>query len=186
MDTTPVSLLHRVRRREDNASWERFVALYTPMLYDWARRRNIQDSDAADLVQDVFVLLLRKLPDFEYDPSGGFRSWLYTLLVNRHRDRLRRKSRDVQELRPEDAAAPDAGADLFVEEEYRRALVGRAFELIAGDFTEATRAAFREYVMNARPAAEVAAELGLTVNAVYLARARVLARLREELDGLMD
>src|SRR5207302_9807265 len=67
MLSTSVTLLERVRQRDDQAAWERFVALYTPLLYRWAQRAGLADQDAADLVQDVFVLLMKELPSFEYD-----------------------------------------------------------------------------------------------------------------------
>src|SRR5947209_13312864 len=76
MHTTSASLLHRLRQPSDKESWPRFVKLYTPLLFYWARRLGLQEPDAADLVQDVFTALVQKLPQFEYDPDRGFRSWL--------------------------------------------------------------------------------------------------------------
>ncbi len=64
MSTTPVSLLEQLRQPTAARAWPRFVELYAPLLYDWARRLGLQDADAADLVQDVFAILLRKLPEF--------------------------------------------------------------------------------------------------------------------------
>src|SRR6516165_4208642 len=91
MTITPVSLLQRLRRsaqeQQATAAWAEFVELYTPLLYSWATRLGLQPSDAADLVQDVFVVLVRKLPDFHYDPGKSFHAWLRTVLLNRWRDR---------------------------------------------------------------------------------------------------
>src|SRR5439155_1319256 len=83
MNDTPVSLLQRLRHADDEAAWKQFVRLYAPLLYHWARRRmGLQCQDAADLVQDVFVILVRKLPEFAYDPRQRFRGWLWTVARN--------------------------------------------------------------------------------------------------------
>jgi len=81
MHTTPPSLLEQVRRSDDIQAWRRFVDLYTPLLFHWARRVGLREPDAADLVQDIFVLLVKKLPDFQYDRNKGFRAWLRTVAL---------------------------------------------------------------------------------------------------------
>src|ERR1700722_3362463 len=89
MHTTSASLLQQIRVESRADSWERFVRLYTPLLLYWARRRGLQDTDAADLVQDVLIVLVRKLPEFQYQPGRSFRGWLRTVLMNKWRDRRR-------------------------------------------------------------------------------------------------
>ena len=79
MNTTSFSLLERLRQPSDSAAWDRFVELYTPLLFYWGRRAGLQSADAADLVQDVFEVLLHKLPEFQYDRQKSFRSWLRTV-----------------------------------------------------------------------------------------------------------
>ncbi len=188
MDQTPVSLLERLRRPDDPDAWPRFVALAAPFLFDVARRWGLQDADAADVVQDVFAVLAQKLPAFRYDPAHSFRSWLRTVLLNKCRDRRRRLAAAAVEPpgRPlPEVAVPDP-ADAFADEEYRRALAVRALRLMRAEFAEATWRACWEQVVHDRPAAEVARELGITVNMAYLARSRVLARLRQELAGLLE
>src|SRR5262245_43331242 len=92
MVPTPVSLLERLRQPADAAAWERFVELYTPCIYAWARRAGLPPDDAADLVQDVFALLVTKLPAFVYDPARhSFRGWLPTVTLNRWREQARRR-----------------------------------------------------------------------------------------------
>src|SRR5437667_388943 len=78
MVPTSVSLLQKLRRPEHGEAWAEFVELYTPLMLAWARKLGLQDADATDLVQNVFVLLLRKMPEFVYDPSKSFRGWLRT------------------------------------------------------------------------------------------------------------
>jgi RNA polymerase sigma-70 factor (ECF subfamily) len=185
MHTTPVSLLERLRRPEERQAWGRFVELYTPLLYHWARRVGLQSQDASDLVQDVLLLLLRKLPEFTYDHHRSFRSWLRTVTLNRWRETQRKPSLPDAGVSLEELPGEDPAAEVW-ESEYRGHQTRRALELMQRDFQPATWKACWEYVVQGRPAAEVAAELGMTVAAVHAARLRVLARLREELKGLLD
>jgi RNA polymerase sigma-70 factor, ECF subfamily len=187
MDTPP-SLLERVRRPTDQEAWNRFVQLYTPLLLHWARRLGLQDPDAADLVQDVFAILVRRLPEFRYQPRQRFRGWLWTITVNKWRERRRVRTATPQADDPGrlDELAVADGAEGMAEDEYRRYLTRRALEVMKAEFQPATWQAFWETVVDERPTAEVARELGLSENAVYLAKGRVLRRLRRELDGLLD
>jgi RNA polymerase sigma-70 factor, ECF subfamily len=188
MQRTPVSLLERLGGPQEKEAWERFVQLYSPLLCHWAQRLGLEGHDAADLVQDVFTVLVQKLPGFRYDPGKRFRAWLWTVTLNCRRARLRGQKAPVQ---PDDAevllqaTAPDH-LEAFAEEEYRQYLTRRALELMQAEFQPTTWKAFWENVVNERPAAEVADELGLTENAVYLAKGRVLRLLRQELAGLLD
>lgn len=185
MDPTPPSLLQQLRGTDRAAAWGRFVRLYTPLLLGWAGRMGVPPADRPDLVQDLFVTLLRTLPGFEYDRGRSFRAWLHTLLSNRWKDACRKRVPVPAADLDGRGAVPDPVPELD-EAEYRAALVGRAAQLVRTDFSEATWRVFWETTANGRPAGEVAAEHGLTPNAVYLARARVLHRLRAELDGLLD
>ncbi|HEY7314664.1 MAG TPA: sigma-70 family RNA polymerase sigma factor [Gemmataceae bacterium] len=188
MTTTPASLLERLRQPFDPEAWTRFVALYTPLIYSWGRRVGLQDPDAADLVQDVFATLIEVLPSFTYDHRKSFRRWLRSVTLNRWRNT--RKQWDNRVLRghggdPDRLAAPDESEALW-DAEYRQCLAGRALCIMREDFQEATWRACWEMVVAERPAAEIAAELGLTVGAVYAAKFRVLDRLRQELRGMLD
>ncbi len=185
--STPVSLLERLRRPNDAGAWERFVRLYTPVLYRWARRIGLQEADAADLVQDVFATLVRQLPAFHYNADGSFHRWLYTVLKNRWRDRGRRPSlRAAREGSVVvELEAPDE-ITAWIDDEFRAHLAQRALRVMQTDFQPTTWRACWEHAVVGRPAAEVAAELGLSVNAVYAAAFRVLGRLRQELRGLLD
>ncbi len=187
MEQTPASLLYQLRGDSNEEAWARFVRLYTPMLYRWAERTSQSKVDAADLVQEVFVVLLRSLPTFNYDGSRSFRAWLHTVLRTKWCDWRRRHGR----LPPNDAglsgAVDDMSNSVEIEEaEFRSQLISRALELLTAEFGETTILAFRGTAIESRPTAEVAAELGLTTNAVYLARGRVMRRLRIELEGMWD
>lgn len=185
MFTTPISLLERLRQPTDSG-WARFVDLYTPLLYSWARGLRLSEADAADLVQDVFVMLVRKLPEFRHDRRHRFRAWLWTVLLNQWRDRWGRRQPMV---RADLAELPDREADpavAFAEADYRAFLVGRALDVMRTDFEPATWKACWEMTVEGRPASDIAAELGLSVASVYAATSRVLRRLRQELQGCLD
>jgi RNA polymerase sigma-70 factor (ECF subfamily) len=187
MHTTPVSLLEQLRRSPDETAWARFVHLYSPLLFSWARQAGLDDGDASDLVQDVFVVLLKELPRFEHDPGRSFRAWLKTVVLNRWRNQIKRQARAP--ARPGDVFLADVPApdeSLFEEREYRRQLLLRALELLRDEFQPATWKAFHEHGLNGRPAAAVAAELRMTIGAVYAAKCRILGRLREHLRGLLE
>jgi RNA polymerase sigma-70 factor (ECF subfamily) len=186
MDTTPVSLLERLRRPEEQEAWTRFVKLYTPLLYFWAKRMGLQQSDAADLVQDVFTLLVQKLPQFRYDNAGSFRNWLLTVMTNKLRDRARRRVPDTLGTSVLAQLPAPEEPDCLSETEYRERLVREALRLMQSEFSPSMWKACWEHAVMGRPAAEVAAELGIAVGSVYVARSRVLTRLRLELKDLFD
>jgi RNA polymerase sigma-70 factor (ECF subfamily) len=188
---TSVSLLQKLRKPATPSShdaWRRFVQLYTPLLFAWARRVGARDEEVADLVQDVFLVLAREMPTFRHDPSRRFRSWLWTILLNKWRDRARQMAVRPAFADPaalEAVSVPDNVEEL-AEEEYRAALLARALELMQAELPPRDWRACEEYVVKGRPAAEVAGELGMTTNQVWLAKSRFLRRARAELEGLLD
>jgi RNA polymerase sigma-70 factor (ECF subfamily) len=188
MDTTPVSLLEQLRQPESHTAWDRFVALYTPLLHRWAHGLHLATDQADDLVQDVFVILVKQMPRFRYDPKSSFRAWLKTVLMNRSRERLRKRTEINQ---PHDAdpmqepSVPD-DAEVFAEREYRQHLLRRALELMRSEFPPASWQACWATTVEGQAAHDVARELGMTVTSVWTAKSRVLRRLREELKGLLD
>jgi RNA polymerase sigma-70 factor (ECF subfamily) len=184
--TTSVSLLQRLRQGAHARDWQRFVQLYTPLLFRWARRAGAQDADAADLVQEVLTLLFRKLPTFDYDGSRSFRAWLRTVLLNKWRDACRQQAARAdraERVHLEPTSVPDEDAEA---REDRQRLVARALELIREDFQPQTWQGFWEFLTSGRGATAVAADLGVRVEVIYSAKCRVLRRLRQELEGLLD
>jgi RNA polymerase sigma-70 factor (ECF subfamily) len=187
MNTTHGSLLEELHQSSNQDAWDYFVRLYTPLMQLWARRLGLSGSDADDLVQDVFTVLVEKLPEFRYDPRRRFRAWLWTILANKARERRRRPGL-VCPLDPDDLvdpASPDPASEI-AESEYRDYLIRRALELIQHEFQPATWQAFWECCMTDQPATVVAAKLGMSIDAVYNAKSKVLRRLRRDLEGLLD
>ncbi len=185
--STASNLLGQVKANEGPA-WRRLAALYTPLVYSWARRAGLQAEDASDVVQEVFRAVLTHIADYEAGPGpGSFRAWLWTITRNKLNDHWRRQRRqpvavggtDAQE-RLLESPAPECPQD----EEPAGAgggVLQRALERIRPRFEERTWQAFYRVTAEGQGPAEVAAALGMSVNAVYVARSRVLARLRQEL-----
>jgi RNA polymerase sigma-70 factor (ECF subfamily) len=187
MNTTSCSLLERLRQPAQEEAWSRFVKLYTPLLYHWARGVRLSEQEASDLVQDVLVILVKTLPEFHYDRQKSFRGWLRTVTLNKWRENYRRKQLSASRSQCERLEEiPGGETTTFEEQEYRQYLVQRALKVMEVEFQPATWKACWETVVAGRPAAEIATELGITTNAVYLAKSRVLRRLHQELHGLLD
>jgi RNA polymerase sigma-70 factor (ECF subfamily) len=183
MLTTSYSLLDRLRQPdEDGEAWDRFVRLYTPLLFHWARRWGLQAADAGDAIQDVLLVLLRELPVYQRSPQSRFRSWLWAVTRNRVRSLRRQRLPGLldNQLEANEPAAPDHVAEQQAAEEMAL-LTRRAAELLQNDFQPASWKAFWETAVVGRSGQEVAQELGMTVGAVYAARFRVQQRIREEL-----
>ena len=191
MHSTMPSLLMRLRQPNADEAWRRFVDLYTPFLMHLlVNRMNVRAQDAADIVQDVFATLLRTLPKFDYDPTiGKFRGYLRKICADRLND-WRRKRRAASAHEAELNGLPDARTEAEIEQiwqdDHNRFLVRRVLEVMQAEFELATWKSCWECVVNDRPAAEVAKELGLTENAVRMRKCRVLKRLRQETSGLLD
>ncbi len=188
--TTRVSLLVRVRDPRDEAAWLEFVEIYAPLIFRYALRSGLQEADADDVTQEVLRTTVRTMPAFDYDPRRGrFRGWLRTLTMNQVRDHhARGQAREkgsgdtglhqwLKEQRDESESDEE-----FWEREYRERLFQWAAERVRVQFREATWRAFEETTIAGRPTEEVAGELGLSVGAVYIAKSRVLAKLKEEIE----
>jgi len=188
MHTTSASLLELLRLTSNQEGWEKFVNLYTPLLFYWARKLGMRDADSSELVQEIFVVLIQKLPSFEYERQKGFRNWLRTVLLNKWRNSLRWAAITQTAGAEIDVAkiADTLEQDVLAESEYRQHLMSHALELMRREFPSKTWQACWEHVVMGRSAAEVAAELGIVVGSVYVAKSRVLAKLRLELKGLID
>lgn len=185
MDTTSITLIQRLQRSSDGLAWQRLVDLYTPLVYHWAHRIGLPKAEASDLVQDVFVVLVERLPAFQHRGSGSFRGWLRTVTWNKCRDAFRRARTRADLPLLESSETPDDIVELS-EQEHREMLARRALELMQTEFELSTWKACWEVVVSGRAAAEIASELGITINAVYLAKSRVLRRLREEFADLLE
>lgn len=187
VETTRPSLLVRIRDFRDEAAWSEFSLLYTPLIYRFARRSGLQDADAVLVTQDVLVTVARTIHRFEYDRAvGSFRGWLKVVTRSRISDFMQAQGRHVQGtgdtgvLQVIDAQPDESQPDLW-EREFRRSLFEWAVERIRFEFEDTTWQAFWMTSVDAKETKDVAEELELSVGAVYIARSRVLARLRQEI-----
>ena len=188
---TRASLLLRIRDARDGDAWSQFVALYAPLIYGHARKHGLQDADAADLTQDVLRAVAGAVHRLDYDPGrGSFRGWLFTIVRNKLINHLQARGKDtpgsgdtaaVRIL--EQQAAPE---EEQWEADYQRQLFSWAVERIRPKFQENTWQAFWQTAVEGRNGKEVAGGLRMTVAAVYLAKGRVLARLKEEIEQVRD
>lgn len=194
MMDTPRSLLERLRVQPNDASWKRLIDLYTPLLLRWLRQAGVDGADADDLMQEVFTVLFRKLPAFEHNQrAGAFRRWLHTILIY-HIGGYWKSRKTIPEtvnsshIPQELDRLQDPASDLnqLWEREHDAYLAKRILQLLENDFTASTWKAFCRVVLDGAKPAEVAAELGLSVNAVLLAQSRVLRRARQEITDLID
>src|SRR5262245_14960184 len=188
MDEHKDGLLERLCRGGSRADWERFVDLYRPLLEHWARRLSTP-QEAADLVQDVLTLVMQKLPSFAGRGDRSFLAWLRAVMFNRRRDLARRVAArpcaaDSAAVEGVEAVGQGNVIDEFVEIESRNLIIRRALQIMQSDFETTTWKACWESVAADRPAADVAAELGVSVDVVYAASYRVIRRLRAELAGM--
>ena len=189
MDTS-ASLLERAQARSD-PDWERLVELYTPLLRTWIGRHVAQVDDVNDLVQQVFAVVVARLPEFVYNGRpGAFRHWLRSISANHLRAYWRaRRQRTAQaeadavfDQLEDPASDPSRRWDLEHDSHVARKLL----DYVEPEFRPATWQAFRRQVLDEASPEEVAAELGISINAVLIAKSRVLRRLRQEARGLLD
>jgi RNA polymerase sigma-70 factor (ECF subfamily) len=188
LDTRP-SLLLRLRDARDAAAWETFVDTYGPLVYGYCRGKGLQEADAADVTQDVLGEVARSMPAFRYDPGRGrFRGWLGTLTRRRLARFLDGRQRRVPTSAGDEGLADVAGPEEDPEwtTAFHQAVLQAALQRVRLHFESPTWAAFERTWIEDRPPAAVAAELGIPLETVYVAKSRVLKALREKILELSE
>jgi RNA polymerase sigma-70 factor (ECF subfamily) len=190
---TRASLLVRLRDPSDGTAWSEFVELYVPVVYGYARKQGLQDADAADVSQEVLRAVAGAVGRLEYDPErGAFRNWLFTVV--RHKLSNWRAARERQtpgagdtatQLLLEQCPAPAAEASEW-ETQWQDQLFSWACTQVRRDVSTVTWQAFWRTAIDGQSGSQVAADLGLSVTAVYSARSRVLARLKELIQSAQE
>ena len=189
---TRASLLVRLRDPRDGRAWSEFVDLYAPLIYRFGCKQGLQDADAADLSQETLRAVAGAIGRLDYDPGrGSFRGWLFTIVRNRLRDFLDNRGRQDQgsgdtamlDWLEQQPGRQDPWAEQW-DREYDRQLLLTAARRIRGQFQDGTWQAFWRTTVDGQSGKEVAEALGMSVAAVYLAKSRVMARLKEAIRQL--
>jgi RNA polymerase sigma factor (sigma-70 family) len=188
---TRASLLVQIHDGANHAAWQEFVNLYGPVVYGFARKRGLQDADAADLMQDVLRSIATAIGRLDYDrKQGTFRGWLFTITRNKVFNFL-----SARRIRPQ-ASGDSTTNRLLAEEpsgsdaseawelEYQRRVAGLAMERVKGEFQENTWRAFWLTAVEGVAVGDVATQVGMSPGAIYVAKSRVLARLKEEVEAM--
>jgi RNA polymerase sigma-70 factor (ECF subfamily) len=190
---TSVSLLERLAAASTDADWQRLDDLYRPLLRAWTVRAGVPASDANDLMQEVLLVVLARIGEFERLREGSFRAWLRTILKNKVTDYFRGQNRQPTATgdrdflrRLDELESPESALSKLFDREHDEHVLKVLLRRVEGDFAPATWQAFRRHVLEGEPAAQVAEVLDLTLNCVLRAKSRVLKRLRQESAGLVD
>lgn len=193
-ETTSFSLLDRLRHEPSDTAWLRMVDVYTPLIRGWLKRYSLLEQDVDDLVQEVLAIVVRRLPDFHKRAQiGAFRRWLRTITVNCLRELWRN-----QRYRPramgngefgnmlDQLEDPYSALSKLWDQEHDRHVTLALLARIRPRFEEKTWQAFQRVALEGIPVDDAARELDMTVNAVFIAKSRVIHALRQEGQGLLD
>jgi RNA polymerase sigma-70 factor (ECF subfamily) len=194
MNETSLSLLARLRYSTESESWDRLVELYGPLIRAWLRKYDVQQCDADDLVQEVLMAVSKDLGKFEHGGQpGAFRGWLKAILVNRLRKFWRARGRRPQARGDSDIHArlaqlddPASETSQIWNHEHDQYVLRQLLALAEPHFTRDTWAAFCRVALDGAKPDVVAEEMGISRNAVIIAKCRVLSRLRQESNGLIE
>ena len=193
MNLTRQSLLLRARDGDPDA-WTDLSNLYRPLIMGWLRRQSVPVNDLEDLTQETLLALVKALPSFTHPGhAGAFRGWLRTIVGNRARDYWRASNRypaaagncDVSDVLSQ-LEDPESDLSRAWDEEHDRYVLRCLLDVMAQEFEPNTLKAFQRLALDEASGAEVAEELGLSIGAVYVAKSRVLQRIRQEAEGLID
>ena len=191
MTRTSLSLLQQISRNEPD-SWARLTEIYTPLLSRWIRQHEVQPADADDLTQEVLLTVSSEIDGFRHTGrEGAFRAWLKGILINRIRNYWRQKNRRAtgdsavqEQLRQLEDPASELSA--LWNQQHDEFVVRQIMQRARTEFAASTWKAFQQTAIENQPASDVARELQLTTNAVFIARSRVIRRLRELAAGLVE
>ncbi len=187
------TLLERVKANRSGA-WTRLADLYGPVVYRWCRQAGVRRDDAPDVVQEVFAALALHIDGFRREkPGDSFAAWLRTITQNKIRDHFRsRHGRPAAEggseaqQRIEQLAEPSEPSAASNPREVQETVLPIGLDLVRAEFEPRTWEAFQRVAIQRQPPVRVANELGMSIQAVYQAKSRVLRRLRQDLDGVAE
>jgi RNA polymerase sigma-70 factor, ECF subfamily len=193
MNETRQSLLFRAQNGEQDA-WKDLADLYRPLIIGWLNRQGVPTTDLEDLAQEVLLSVVKHLPAFHHSGrQGAFRTWLRTIVCSRTTDYWRAVDAGAQGRGGSGAVAalqqiadPDSALNRRWDEEHDRYVLDCLMDLVAEEFEPATLEAFRRLALDGATGAEAAEALGMSIDGVYRAKSRVLRRIRQLAERLLD
>jgi RNA polymerase sigma-70 factor, ECF subfamily len=193
MDVTRPSLLVRAQAGDEGA-WRDLSDLYRPLLVGWLRYQAVPAGEVDDLVQEILLSVVQNLSAFRHSGQrGAFRSWLRTIAHSRACDFWRARGRRALASGDSGVAEalrqledPDSELNRQWDEEHDRYVLRCLLDVMELEFETSTVQAFRRVALEGASSEQVAQELGLSVGAVYIAKSRVLHRLRQHAEGLVE
>lgn len=185
------SLIQRLQDSGDEAAWEEFASIYRPIIVRLALRKQLKFDEAEDLAQQVLLLVLKNISKWKPDPARArFRTWLQTVVRNATLNALSRRPKEqasggttsMQKLNQ----CPDKADSLWFDLQWQRETLRWVAQQVRGEFESTTWTAFWDTAIEQLSAQEVAQRIGKSVGAVYIARSRVMQRIKQkvaEFDG---
>lgn len=182
---TSLTWLGRLIESPDGADWQRLSDLYAPLLRNWAVRAGVPVSDVDDVTQDVLIVVINQVAEFDHRGPGAFRGWLRAILVNQLKAYFRRNSDQSCRLPLDLICDSESNDSKAFDREHDEYLVARAMQLIRHEYESRTWEAFRLQIVDGHRPVHVSEQLGMSANAAVKAKIRVLRRLREVLSEMI-
>ncbi|WP_182868071.1 RNA polymerase sigma factor [Rhodopirellula sp. JC639] len=194
MQETSLSLLKRIADDGSDEDWQRLIEIYRPFMFQRISTYPLLVNQADDIVQEILVVLVRELPGFQRQRTGSFRNFLRTIVLNQLRYAMRRLNKtplvagqfDKLSEQVEQLADPNSLVTAEFDRQHDRSVFRHAANIVKRDVQPGTWQAFQKHAIEGQDAAEVARQLGVSVNVVLLAKSRLTRRIREEIEGLVD
>jgi len=186
LDQTRSSLLRRVRDLGDAAGWDEFDKLYRPMLVGYALQRGLRAEEAEEIAQQCMTALVPRMPGF--NRVSSFRGWLRGMVAHKVSDYIKQRGRHrradtvLLSTTPDDGDGPD---ELW-QRQWNQTHLEFCIDSLRTEFAPHTLQAFAMYVLQEQPVKEIAAHLGMTPNQIYVAKNRVMTRIRERFDDVIE
>ncbi len=183
--STDRQLINRLSNSHDREAWERFTELYGPVIEKWCRKNQLLPQDAEDTTQEVLRTVSASV--LKWDSSkGAFRAWLYTVTKHLAITLLKKNQRRTEMLKQLNQQVDDEMMSASFDQLSRRQFLAAAMKRVQAEFEPRSWNAFLKSYLEGQSPAKVAEELNMSVGAVYIARSRILARIRDEVDKISD
>ncbi len=186
MSDTRISLLERIRDLEDGASWQEFDQIYRPLLYRYAMARGLDPEEAEEIAQQCMTAIAGGIKSFERRVS--FRGWLHGMIDNKVKDQLRKRKKEV-EAKTHDFERPEGregNPALLWERQWNRTHLLYCINQVRNEVAPTTFDAFDMYVLQGIPVTEISERLDMSANQIYVAKHRVIARIKSRWGDLAD